>query len=210
MRRLLLVLSVSYLLLLGATTTAAVLGLRADRPPSAAYSAVWRLDMSDGSQGSAFAVEQRGDRLWLATARHVLRGATPLRLVRDGEDLYEVRVEWESGDLALVSAACPDAHPVLGLSTSDPATGDPVWAVGYPMGGQLRVSQGCWCGFPGFTADIMFGSSGGPVLDSEGRVVGVATRVMSAYTAAGDRFAVSFLGGMEPVGPIAAALDVTR
>ncbi len=63
--------------------------------------------------------------------------------------------------------------------------GDPVTAVGYPLGNQIRFEQGRFAGAvdgsvydqPGpvdqLTMQVQPGNSGGPVLDSRGRVAGV-------------------------------------
>jgi hypothetical protein len=64
-----------------------------------------------------------------------------------------------------------------------PRRGDPVTAVGYPLGGPLTLSRGVALGTVldrdlsidvlRITARIEHGNSGGPLLDSHGRVVGV-------------------------------------
>ena len=84
----------------------------------------------------------------------------------------------------LVLLAVEDATaPVLKLGDgSKVAVGDTVFAVGNPQGLEGTFSQGIVSGIRQFdtdsllqiTAPISPGSSGGPVLDSEGKVIGVA------------------------------------
>lgn len=84
----------------------------------------------------------------------------------------------------LVLLALQDASaPSLKLGDgSKVAVGDTVFAVGNPQGLEGTFSQGIVSGVRQFetdsllqiTAPISTGSSGGPVLDSEGRVIGVA------------------------------------
>jgi hypothetical protein len=84
----------------------------------------------------------------------------------------------------LVLLAVEDANaPWLKLADgSKAAVGDTVFAVGNPQGLEGTFSQGIVSGIRQFdtnsllqiTAPISPGSSGGPVLDSEGKVIGVA------------------------------------
>ncbi len=93
------------------------------------------------------------------------------------------------GDLAVVAVDTGQA-PALPWSTDAPAIGTPVFALANPGGRGLRVTFGFLSGvdraFRGprgvritgsleHTAPLLPGSSGGPVLDAEGRLLGINT-----------------------------------
>jgi serine protease Do len=93
------------------------------------------------------------------------------------------------GDLAVVSADTGGA-PVLAWADSAPSVGTPVFALANPAGGGPRVTFGFVSGveraFRGprgrriagsveHTAPLARGSSGGPIVDSEGRFLGLNT-----------------------------------
>jgi putative serine protease PepD len=101
--------------------------------------------------------------------------------VRQGDRTMEgtiTRVE-PSGDLAIVHIA--ERFPALVTAATRPLLGDPVLAVGSPLGLGGSVSLGVVSGFRSlegadymqFSAPISPGNSGGPVLDRHGRVVAV-------------------------------------
>jgi len=88
-------------------------------------------------------------------------------------------------DMDLAVLRCPTgSRGWLQLATSDPGPGTPVAVVGYPGGEGPVVTRGAITGEHrvvrgirtiGFTARIEPGSSGSPVVDELGRVLGVAT-----------------------------------
>jgi putative serine protease PepD len=101
--------------------------------------------------------------------------------VRQGDRTMEgtiTRVE-RSDDLAIVHIA--DRFPALPTAAHRPQLGDPVLAVGSPLGLGGSVSLGVVSGFRSlegadyiqFSAPISPGNSGGPVLDRRGSVVAV-------------------------------------
>ncbi|HMG24224.1 MAG TPA: trypsin-like peptidase domain-containing protein, partial [Kofleriaceae bacterium] len=107
----------------------------------------------------------------------------------------------------------PPAH------TADLKMGQRIWVVGYPDvgGGGLTLSEGQvagWTGVDGAVgrdfiktdAAIRHGNSGGPVVDDQGRVVGVASAVRTKQNASGDTVEIVQAGGR--VRPIAAASDL--
>lgn len=132
--------------------------------------------------GSGFAV---GEDV-LVTNRHVVAGAETLQLsTYDGQDiLVETAGSAVVADLALVRTK--DALPAaVTLAPADPELGDAVEIVGYPGGGRLTSSTGRVLGYQDdplganagrvmvTDAEAQPGSSGSPVYDAEGRVVGV-------------------------------------
>lgn len=132
--------------------------------------------------GSAVAV---GDDL-LVTNRHVVEGAEELEVnTWDGRTLtVAVAQAALSHDIAVarVDTGLPE---VAEVAEADPQPGDPVIVAGYPGGGALDVRSGtvlrrtrdvifgAEAGAIAFDAEVAPGSSGGPVLDPQGRVVGV-------------------------------------
>ncbi len=109
-------------------------------------------------------------------------------------------------DLALVKLP-PDIYPSAELDTrGELSLGAPVYALGYPlnMGGPATVTAGVVSRYfdePSLgrrilqtDAAINLGNSGGPILDKEGRVIGITTSILGDYPArptTGISFAVS-------------------
>ncbi len=122
----------------------------------------------------------------VVTNAHVIVGASQL-LVRPIGASQTLAVSAllqvdEGADLALLRVDGL-ASPVLPLASGDaPSVGDTVYAVGSPLGLDGTFSQGIVSGYRTvgdlslmqLTAPISPGSSGGPVLDATGRVIGVA------------------------------------
>ncbi len=138
------------------------------------------------SLGTGFVVRSDG---WIATNLHVVVGGPRVKVtLRDGRELDVVEVLAASAehDLALVRI---DARglPTLKLGDSDRMRpGDPIVAIGNPLGLEDTVSDGLVSArrrLPqGFeilqvSAPIAPGSSGGPLFNDRGEVVGIATAV---------------------------------
>lgn len=91
-----------------------------------------------------------------------------------------------TNDLALLSARAELALKPLTLSDRLPATGATVYVIGNPAGLERTFSSGIISGIRDFTgrqllqitAPISPGSSGGPVLDDHGQVVGVTVGML--------------------------------
>jgi putative serine protease PepD len=87
----------------------------------------------------------------------------------------------KADDLAVIHVA--DQFPELEMAAQRPQLGETVMAIGSPLGLGGSVSIGVISGFRSlegsdyiqFSAPISPGNSGGPVLDRNGRVVGVAS-----------------------------------
>lgn len=153
-------------------------------------------------EGSAVAI---GDGTVLITADHVLGGARSVRLrFSDGRVLpAEIAFRDSETDLAILRA--PEALPPL-VFAPQPGLGAPVCALGNGFG--LGISLSCGVvsatarGGVGFNAVEDFiqtdaavnpGASGGALIDSEGRIVGILSAI---FTKSGDgdigvNFAVS-------------------
>jgi serine protease Do len=139
------------------------------------------------SLGTGFVVRADG---WIATNLHVVVGGPRVVVtLRDGRELAVVEVLAASPDhdLALVRVEARGL-PVLVLGDSDAMRpGDPVVAIGNPMGLEDTVSNGLVSArrkvdhgleVLQVSAPIAPGSSGGPIFNDRGEVIGVATAVV--------------------------------
>jgi len=140
-------------------------------------------------QGSGFFINEKGD---VITNRHVLVGAARAEVRTSGGKVYPVKkivAEDEAGDLVRVSVDIPrEWVQHLSLSTSMPAVGEKVVVIGNPLGLEQTVSDGIVSAtreVPGFgniiqiTAPLSSGSSGSPVVNLRGEVIGVATFIVT-------------------------------
>jgi S1-C subfamily serine protease len=145
---------------------------------------------TEDSLGTGFVVRADG---WVATNLHVIVGGSHVKVtLRDARELDVVEVLSASAehDLALVRV---QAHglPTVPLGDSDAMRpGDPVVAIGNPMGLEDTVSNGLVSarrkvddsddGFEVLqvSAPIAPGSSGGPLFNDRGEVIGIATAVL--------------------------------
>lgn len=136
--------------------------------------------------GSAFAIGER----MLVTNRHVVEGAERLEVnTWDGVTLdVEIVQAVMSHDIAVaeVTARLPQTAEV---AEDDARAGQPIVVAGYPRGGELTVEEGvvlrrtsdvvfgAEAGALALDARVAPGNSGGPVLDADGRVVGIVYAV---------------------------------
>jgi serine protease Do len=142
------------------------------------------------SLGTGFVVRADG---WIATNLHVVIGGPRVKVtLRDGREfeVVEVLAASPDHDLALVRVEATGL-PTLTLGDSDAMRpGDPVVAIGNPMGLEDTVSNGLVSarrkvdksGFEVLqvSAPIAPGSSGGPLFNDRGEVIGIATAVMQS------------------------------
>ncbi|HSB07518.1 MAG TPA: tetratricopeptide repeat protein [Thermodesulfobacteriota bacterium] len=136
-------------------------------------------------QGSGFFINQEGD---VITSRHVLEGASRANVITSGGKGYTIKkvtAEDPEGDLILISIDLEgDRIQPLNVSSTSPETGERVIIIGTPLGLERTVSDGIVSAVrdvPGFgkiiqvTAPISPGSSGSPVVNMRGEVIGIAT-----------------------------------
>jgi len=145
------------------------------------------LVMSDANQqplalGSGFVVEDGV----IVTNNHVIEGAAGgvMKLLGHSERLQidGILARDEVHDLALVKVSTAGAVPLSLADNPKLLVGDTVYAVGNPQGLEGTFSQGIVSGLRSIesdqliqiTAPISPGSSGGPVLNMDGAVIGVA------------------------------------
>ena len=141
--------------------------------------------------GSGFIVDASG---LIVTSHHVVKGADSVTVtLQDGRRL-EARVAGidPRTDLALIEVDAGESLPVVEFGDSDRTrVGDWVVAVGNPFGlggtvtagivsGRGRdIGSGPYDDYLQLDAPINRGSSGGPLFDRSGRVVGVNTAIFS-------------------------------
>jgi hypothetical protein len=148
--------------------------------------AIVRIEDADGRVGTGFAIDASG---LIATNLHVVFGARDIRVTTlDGTVLPVTSVVAldPEHDLALIDVDPAAPMPTLALGDSDLVeAGDPVVAIGNPLGVlDYTVSDGLISSVrqmsPEVTvlqisAPISQGSSGGPLFNPFGEVIGVAT-----------------------------------
>lgn len=127
----------------------------------------------------------------IVTNRHVAAGSSALQMSTwSGTDFSaEVSAISRGPDLALLDSS----HHALSQPTINPAPlrhGTKVFVAGYPEGNQLTIRSGIVValrsakplGLPGkvleVTARVRHGNSGGPLLNSDGQVVGVVFAIL--------------------------------
>jgi len=159
------------------------------------------------SSGSGFIITSDG---YILTNNHVVEGATKLQVTLDTGDKYEADVIGTDPliDLGLIKIDPKGKKlPTLPLGDSDSLkVGQWVMAIGNPFALERTVTVGVVSGkrrqvgigttVPGLAnfiqtdAAINFGNSGGPLIDGQGRVVGINTAIQRAELAEGIGFAI--------------------
>jgi len=139
-------------------------------------------------QGTGFFISKGGD---VITNFHVLQGASRAEVRMSDGKIYPVKkvlAEDKIGDLVRVSVGIPEgAVRPLSVSTSPPEVGERVVVIGTPLGLEKTVSDGIVSAVRDIaefgniiqvTAPISPGSSGSPVINMNGGVIGVVTFFM--------------------------------
>ena len=158
-------------------------------------------DGEEAGFGSGFMV---GNAQFLLTNYHVVRGAEEVRIVtRDERKLPVAGCAYvdQARDVALLRLAEMSDLPILQIHPgAPPETGEPVWTIGHPRGFKDTVSWGevnalrMTKDFPAeirggmkspedtryiqTDAVILHGSSGSPLMDERGRVIGINSMLL--------------------------------
>ena len=153
--------------------------------------------------GSGFVIDDRG---YILTNAHVVDGAEAVR-VRFEEDGETVDAELKgvdpSTDLAMLKVDPDDAdlQPLPLGNSREVRVGDPVVAIGNPFGFTRTVTTGIVSALQrqiqapnGFAipdviqtdASINPGNSGGPLLDGDGRVIGINSQIATGGSGSGS------------------------
>jgi putative serine protease PepD len=151
---------------------------------------------SSQAEGSGFVYDKRGD---VVTNQHVVAGATSIRVRFWNGKTYNAKVigSDSSTDLAVVHvSSVPSSmlHPLSLADSSAVQVGDAVIAIGSPFGLSETVTSGIVSALHrsmdapnSYTisdsiqtdAPINHGNSGGPLIDTAGRVIGVNAQIQS-------------------------------
>jgi len=91
----------------------------------------------------------------------------------------------DTGDVCIIKTKTPLNTKVIDLAFSNPRRASPVWSLGAPAGvtgpGLIPITSGFFVGgdykISVFTVPSHPGSSGGPVFDSEGKLVGLISQI---------------------------------
>ena len=133
--------------------------------------------------GSGFFVSEDGQ---VITNWHVLQGVARAELKLPRGERYPLTIvlaEDQKADLLKLSVHIPGGTPFLKVADIRPQVGEHVLVVGSPLGLEQSVSEGLVSAirsikdrgeFLQISAPISPGSSGGPVVNLQGRVIGVA------------------------------------
>jgi len=152
--------------------------------------------------GSGFVIDKDGH---IVTNFHVVQGASRIEVSFSNQDTVKARVVGTdpSTDLALLKVDVPaKALTPLSLADSDAVrVGDPVVAIGNPFGLDRTVTAGIVSALQrevrspnNYTIDhviqtdapINSGNSGGPLIDGQGRVIGVNSQIETANGGGGN------------------------
>lgn len=146
-----------------------------------------------------------GPKGYIITANHVVEGATKLELAHEGQTIGEAElvVADPANDIAVLRPKFREAgRPAIPFAPSPAVMGERVFTLGYPapdvLGVSLKMTSGEVSALAGNDAQsgrsddarflqvsipIHSGNSGGPVIDAQGRAVGI---VISKMNKAGE------------------------
>jgi S1-C subfamily serine protease len=158
--------------------------------------------------GSGFVVDSQGR---ILTNYHVVDGASKVSVTLNDKKAYDARVVATdpSSDLAVLKIDAPasELHPLPLGDSSKVGVGQPVVAIGNPLGLNGSETQGIVSALGrdiqapnGFTitgaiqtdAAITNGNSGGPLIDANGRVIGINSQVAPNLTGTGQAEGIGF------------------
>jgi serine protease Do len=156
------------------------------------------------SFGSGFVIDPSGI---LVTNKHVVAGADTITVGFEGERRYRARVlvSAVSIDIALIKIDPDNPLPVVTFGDSDALrVGQPVLAIGNPLSVGISVTAGVVSALNRDIHDTPFddyiqtdastnpGSSGGPLVDMSGQVIGMDTAYLTGSTRAVGSIGIAF------------------
>jgi putative serine protease PepD len=147
------------------------------------------------AEGSGFVIDQDGH---IATNQHVVDGASSIKVTFSNGHTASAKVVGTdpSTDVAVIKVDAPksELHPLAFANSNDVQVGDGVVAIGSPFGLEGTVTTGIVSALNrtidapnNFTisgaiqtdAAINHGNSGGPLLDTDGNVIGINAQIES-------------------------------
>jgi len=152
---------------------------------------------------TGFVVRSNGDSSLILTAKHCLDGFQ--EVMKDGSTVTlpipvatdlgwkqlcfgDIRAVDKVNDLALIGVdGCKLPTVVAPLAASEPKVGEPVYIVGHPMGTYYIMTKGVvsrprFDGYILASAFALPGSSGGPMFNKRGEVIGLVTMILMTPT----------------------------
>lgn len=172
--------------------------------------------------GSGFVIDKAGH---IITNEHVIAGAEKVQVSFSGADQINATVVGKdpSTDVAVLKI---DTHaraltPLQFGNSDDVRVGDPVYAIGNPFGYTRTMTSGIVSALQRqitapnnlpienaiqTDAAINHGNSGGPLLDSEGRVIGVTSQISTGNTGQQGSLGIGFAVPINTVSTVAAQL----
>ena len=160
---------------------------------------IYTSDGTNGTQGSGFFISSRG----VAVSNyHVFKGSSRgLETIKTNSGSYKVEsvlASSEENDYIVFKVATIGAFPSLKIAGSLPRIGEDVFAIGAPEGLEHTLSKGIVSSYRGIgqsviqtTTEITYGSSGGPLFNMNGEVIGITTAGLGD---ANLNFALSIVG----------------
>lgn len=137
---------------------------------------------TDRGQGTGFIITDRG---YLVTNAHVLSGASKVDAITYEQDTINANFIGFEGNLDIALLKIPGEYDPLELADSnDVQIGEKVIAIGNPLGLQFSISDGIVSGihrqgineleaYIQTDAALNPGSSGGPLINKKGEVIGI-------------------------------------
>jgi len=172
--------------------------------------------------GSGFIIDKAGH---IITNEHVIAGAQRVQVSFSGNDQINATVVGKdpSTDVAVLKI---DTHaraltPLTLGNSDDVQVGDPVYAIGNPFGYTRTLTSGIVSALQRqitapnnlpienaiqTDAAINHGNSGGPLLDADGRVIGVTSQISTGNTGQQGNVGIGFAVPINTVRSIAAQL----
>lgn len=142
------------------------------------------------SSGTGFFVDTDG---YMVTACHVVEEAKSIVVITSYGRFYaEVVAKDENNDIAILKVQGTGFSSLNIASSSEVKTGDKVFTVGFPnidvQGTEVKYTEGSISSLSGINNDFRYfqisvpvqpGNSGGPLMDSNGNVIGIVVSKLS-------------------------------
>ncbi len=141
------------------------------------------------SLGSGFIIERNG---YIVTNNHVIDGAEEITVITHDDTRYDAEIVGRDSktDIALLKVETDDDLPVVSWGDSEKARpGESVFAIGNPLNlgstvtagiisaRKRNINSGPYDDYIQTDASINRGNSGGPLFNSEGKVIGINTAI---------------------------------
>jgi S1-C subfamily serine protease len=183
------------------------LGFRGETAPDVAYEKALEMSGSQSS-GSGFIIEVDGTK-YVITNAHVVQDASQdpgsIFIYSVNQTKYEMRLKGGDSffDIAVLEFVDEpgDEITTVKFKKDEPRIGENVYAIGNPLGtypytvtdgiisakNRMREGNTGKFGYLQSTATIIWGNSGGPLIDQNGDVAGVNTKIAFAAAPSGEQ-----------------------